>query len=107
MLGEPKGSIETGFLGNSYLAPAPASLDETTTPAKKAVLLLTDAFGLGIPNPKLIADELASQLQCDVWVPDYFLGELRRCLLLAYNDVICQGTHSLLLMPCSWGSVRE
>ena len=78
LLGEPKGSVETGFLGNSYLAPAPASLDETTTPAKKAVLLLTDAFGLGIPNPKLIADELASQLQCDVWVPDYFLGELKR-----------------------------
>lgn len=72
MLGEPKGSIEIGFLGDSYLSPAPSS--EASTPAKKAVLLFTDAFGLGVSNPKLIADELASQLQCDVWVPDYFLG---------------------------------
>jgi hypothetical protein len=45
-------------------------------PTKKAVVIFTDAFGLNIPNAKLIADELASQLHCDVWVPDYFLGEL-------------------------------
>jgi len=74
--GEPKGSIETGFLGNSYLSPAPSTSDETSTQMKKAVVIFTDAFGLGIPNPKLIADELANHLQCDVWVPDYFLGEL-------------------------------
>jgi len=29
---------------------------------------------LNIPNAKLIADELANQLHCDVWVPDCFLG---------------------------------
>jgi hypothetical protein len=81
LLGEPKGSIESGFLGDSYLSPAPSS--ETSTPAKKAVLLFTDAFGLGVSNPKLIADELASQLQCDVWVPDYFLGAHRGWLYLS------------------------
>jgi carboxymethylenebutenolidase len=76
LLGVPKGSTETGFLGNSYLSPAPTS-DDTQT--KKAVLIFTDAFGLNLPNPKLIADELANHLHCDVWVPDYFLGELWAC----------------------------
>ena len=77
MLGNPKGSTETGLLGNSYLSPAPASptSEETPRPTKEAILVFTDAFGLNIPNPKLIADELANQLHCDVWVPDCFLGE--------------------------------
>ena len=78
LLGEPNGSIETGFLGNSYLSPAPptSESDDAPTPTKKAVLVFTDAFGLSIPNPMLIADELVNHLHCDVWVPDYFLGEL-------------------------------
>jgi len=76
LLGEPTGSIEPGLLGNSYVSPSPSTSDpgETPSPTKKAVLVFTDAFGLGIPNPKLIADELANHLHCDVWVPDYFLG---------------------------------
>jgi len=71
--GKLKGSIETGFLGNSYFSPAPSTLDETTT--KTAVLLCTDGSGLALPNCKFIADELAKRLECDVWIPDYFLGK--------------------------------
>ena len=73
--GEPKGTIENGLLGNSYFSPAPAA--EANTPdvsPKKAILLLTDAFGLPVNNCKIIADELAKRLGCDVWVPDYFMG---------------------------------
>jgi len=73
--GEPKGTIETGLLGNSYFSPAPAA--EANTPdvsPKKVILLLTDAFGLPVNNCKIIADELAKKLGCDVWVPDYFMG---------------------------------
>lgn len=77
--GNLQGSIETGLLGDSYFSPAPrpsepraGTSDETS---KKAVLLCTDGSGLALPNCKFIADELARQLECDVWIPDYFLGE--------------------------------
>ena len=83
--GKFKGSIETGFLGDSYFSPAPSTLDETT---KKAVLLCTDGSGLALPNCKFIADELARRLECDVWIPDYFLGKRTsrtRLYLLAMN----------------------
>jgi len=69
--GDPKGTIKTGILGNSYLSLAPVVQDVTP---KKAVLLLTDAFGLPVNNCKIIADVLAEKLGCDVWVPDYFMG---------------------------------
>ena len=83
--GNLRGSIETGFLGNSYFSPAaprPSTASDETSPASttKAVLLCTDGSGLALPNCKFIADELARQLECDVWIPDYFLGEWGRSL---------------------------
>lgn len=78
LTGEPTGSIRADFHG-AYFAPAPARPEETIEDKKKekcAVLLLTDAFGLPLKNCKIIADELASRLGCDVWVPDYFNGML-------------------------------
>jgi len=65
--GEPTGV--TG-LQNAYYAAAPSGGE-----SKRVVLLLTDVFGLAYNNPKIIADKLAAQLDCDVWVPDYFNGE--------------------------------
>ncbi|KAK2459314.1 hypothetical protein APHAL10511_008669 [Amanita phalloides] len=65
--GEPTGI--TSFQ-NAYLAAAPSE-----SPSKRAVLLLTDIFGLAYNNPKIIADKLAKDINCDVWVPDYFNGE--------------------------------
>lgn len=69
LLGEPTGSVLAEFQG-AYHAPAP-----TGTPSPQAVLLLTDAFGMSLPNPKIMADQLAKKLDCDVWVPDYFAGK--------------------------------
>lgn len=33
-----------------------------------------DAFGLGIPNPRLIADRIAAATGHNVWVPDLLEG---------------------------------
>ncbi|EIM86030.1 dienelactone hydrolase endo-1-3,1,4-beta-D-glucanase [Stereum hirsutum FP-91666 SS1] len=41
---------------------------------KKAIVLLTDAFGLSLVNPKILADRLAEKVGVDVWVPDLFNG---------------------------------
>ncbi|KAF8187740.1 dienelactone hydrolase endo-1,3,1,4-beta-D-glucanase [Pholiota molesta] len=68
--GEPTGSISAEFQG-AYFAPAPELGGE---PSKFTVLLLTDAFGMDVKNCKFMADELASKLGCDVWIPDYFNG---------------------------------
>jgi len=65
--GEPKGSI----IGLDYFTPAPSDATEHT----KAIILLTDIFGLPLPNPRIVADHLAEQLGVDVWVPDFFNGK--------------------------------
>ncbi|CAA7266069.1 unnamed protein product [Cyclocybe aegerita] len=67
--GEPAGKIDTDFLG-AYHAPAPSG-----EVSKRAILLFTDGFGLPLNNCKLIADNLAKRLECDVWIPDYFNGK--------------------------------
>lgn len=67
--GDPKGAIQSDFAG-AYLA----TPSNGPTESKRAVLLLTDVFGLPNKNCKLIADEVAEKLQCDVWIPDYFDG---------------------------------
>ncbi|KAF4623970.1 hypothetical protein D9613_002402 [Agrocybe pediades] len=67
--GEPKGTIEKEFHG-AYFAPSPGG-----SPSKRAVLLFTDAFGLPLKNCKIMADEMAKRLECDVWIPDYFNGQ--------------------------------
>lgn len=68
LLGEPAGTIST--MG-AYFSPNP----ENDQPSNKAILLLTDAFGLPMKNCKIMADNLAKRLACDVWVPDIFNGE--------------------------------
>ncbi|KAF9465780.1 dienelactone hydrolase endo-1,3,1,4-beta-D-glucanase [Collybia nuda] len=75
--GEPTGIISTQ---GAYFARAPGNTESTegtdNPEFKRAVLLLTDAFGLPLKNSKIIADNLAIQLKCDVWIPDYFAGLL-------------------------------
>lgn len=66
LAGTPKGTISKD---GSYLAAATDGSE-----SKRAVVLLTDAFGLGLDNPKLMADYFSEQLKCDVWVPDIFKG---------------------------------
>lgn len=75
--GEPTGNTVPEFQG-AYFSPAPDQQTEgaeTGGRNKCAVLLLTDAFGLPLKNCKIMADELAKRLGCDVWVPDYFNGK--------------------------------
>lgn len=62
--GTPTGSFE----GTTYFHPA------SSTDSKKAVVLITDIFGLKLVNPKLMADQYSERLKCDVWVPDIFDG---------------------------------
>lgn len=71
--GKPKGTMEKN---GAYFSPAPTSTTESGegTSSKRAVVLLTDAFGFGLPNPKIMADKYAEELKCDVFVPDIFLG---------------------------------
>jgi carboxymethylenebutenolidase len=64
--GEPKGTI----VGQDYFTAAPNDATQRT----KAVILLTDIFGLPLPNPRIVADQLAEQVGVDVWVPDFFNG---------------------------------
>ncbi|KAH8831896.1 dienelactone hydrolase endo-1,3,1,4-beta-D-glucanase [Flagelloscypha sp. PMI_526] len=66
--GEPKGVTQPD---GSYFRAAP---NPETSDKSKAVVLLTDVFGLALPNGKLIADHLAENLNVDVYVPDMFEG---------------------------------
>jgi len=52
--GNPEGKI---IEGGAYFHAAPSG-----TPSKAAVVLLTDIFGLGIPNPKILADQYSQAL---------------------------------------------
>ena len=76
--GEPKGTM----VGQDYFTAAPNDATQRT----KAIVLLTDIFGLPLPNPRIVADHLAEQVGVDVWVPDYFNGaslitSVRSCYL--------------------------
>lgn len=72
--GSPKGTEENGV----YIAKG--SNQEHTK--DKAIVVLTDIFGLAISNPKIIADAIAECTGFDVWVPDLFNGVLFTSLTL-------------------------
>lgn len=59
-------------------ASVPSTTDaEDVKASRKAIVILPDVFGLGINNPKLIADMLNDKVGCDVYVPDTFVGKVR------------------------------
>lgn len=66
--GEPTGLMVNG----AYFAAGP------TGNSSRAVILLTDIFGLPLVNCKLIADIFSKNLGADVWVPDMFDGTSER-----------------------------
>lgn len=43
----------------------------------RAILFLTEGHGIYLPNAQLLADSFASQLDCDVIMPDQFAGQAR------------------------------
>lgn len=59
------------MIGPNYFTPARG---ESTQPTK-AIVLLTDVFGVPMANPKIVADHLAEHVGVDVWVPDLFDGK--------------------------------
>ncbi|EKM49648.1 uncharacterized protein PHACADRAFT_265215 [Phanerochaete carnosa HHB-10118-sp] len=63
--GEPTGTMVDG----AYFRAGPEGSD-----ASKAVVIVTDIYGLPLKNCKIIADELSKRVGCDVWVPDLFAG---------------------------------
>ncbi|KAF9049634.1 dienelactone hydrolase endo-1,3,1,4-beta-D-glucanase [Hymenopellis radicata] len=65
---QPKGV--TSDIAGAYFAAAAGQNPSTTT----AIVILTDIYGLSIPNPKVLADFFAENLGCDVWVPNVFVG---------------------------------
>ncbi|KAI9443153.1 dienelactone hydrolase endo-1-3,1,4-beta-D-glucanase [Lactarius indigo] len=65
--GEPKGSM----VGPDYFTPARGDSTQST----RAIVLLTDVFGLALPNPRIVADHLAERVGVDVWIPDFFDGK--------------------------------
>ncbi|TDL22123.1 dienelactone hydrolase endo-1-3,1,4-beta-D-glucanase [Rickenella mellea] len=67
--GEPTGTMQSD---GSYFHPAPQSADPANS--KKAIIFLTDIFGLPLKNNKLLPDQLSEALGYDVWAPDVFDG---------------------------------
>ena len=65
--GKPTGSVKEVGGVPSYVT-QPGS-------GKGTIILATDIFGLGISNPKIVADVLSSDSGFTVVVPDYFEGE--------------------------------
>lgn len=65
--GEPTGTMESG----AYFVRAETTADGP----KKALVLLTDIFGLPLVNSKLIADKMSKKTGMDVWIPDIFDGK--------------------------------
>jgi dienelactone hydrolase len=59
------------MVDQDYFTPAAKDSTQRT----KAIILLTDIFGLPLPNPKIVADHLAKSVGVDVWVPDLFNGK--------------------------------
>ena len=62
------------MVGDAYFHPAPDG-----APSSRAIVLLTDVFGLPLKNCKIMADEFAKRVGCDVWVPDLFAGAWSIC----------------------------
>jgi carboxymethylenebutenolidase len=70
--GEPTGELTAVGALNTYFRSAPTAA--TTPKEKKAIVILTDAFGLPVPNAQIIADKLVERLGVDAYVPDIFDG---------------------------------
>lgn len=67
----------------------PESTTTTKAGRSRAIVVLTDIFGLPLQNCKIIADALSARVGCDVWVPDLFNGTCAcRCLFCVGDRAI-------------------
>ncbi|GLB45447.1 hypothetical protein LshimejAT787_2300070 [Lyophyllum shimeji] len=67
--------VPTGYISThgAYFAPSP-NINAKEEHSERAVLLLTDDQ---LETTRILADNLALRLDCDVWVPDYLQGTRR------------------------------
>lgn len=78
--GEPTGQLITVEGMQSYFRDrSQNSISTEQSPVdateKKAIVLMTDAFGLPVPNSQILVDALVKDLDVDGYVPDLFDGE--------------------------------
>lgn len=89
--GEPSGSVKD-FAGTpTYFAPPPPSA------SKQTIVLLTDIFGVGLPNVRLVADEYA-RAGYNVIVPDILHGDSVAADALDH----CQSKEDIFKVLGSW-----
>ncbi|KAG2758176.1 hypothetical protein P692DRAFT_201757371 [Suillus brevipes Sb2] len=70
--GKPIGSF-TEIVGvKTYLT---STGDSNACQGGRAIILLSDGFGLPLVNSHLLADKFSKELSCDVWIPDLFDGQ--------------------------------
>jgi dienelactone hydrolase len=96
--GTPTGREETLYGKRCYVASGPA-----TSTSKSAILFLTDAFGLGLVNNKLLADRYAAQTGFKVVVPDIIPGGPAPLWLMDSMDVLAAPVNWLDI----WGQLRR
>ncbi|GAA5868031.1 hypothetical protein JCM8547_000784 [Rhodosporidiobolus lusitaniae] len=71
--GEPKGFFEEVNGVRSYVALTSSETDKT-----KALIILTDIFGIDVPNIQLLADSFALSTNLSVYLPDILNGDAIR-----------------------------
>ena len=69
--GTPSGKVTTIHDLPTYVAEPPAG-----TEAKAVVVIISDAFGWELPNNRILADNFAKKGGFEVFLPDFFDGEL-------------------------------
>ncbi|KAG1734700.1 Alpha/Beta hydrolase protein [Suillus paluster] len=71
--GKPTGSFAEIDGIRAYLASSTENANGRQ--GGRAIILLSDAFGLPLVNSHLLADKFSKELSCDVWIPDLFNGK--------------------------------
>ncbi|KAG8962720.1 hypothetical protein FRC03_003874 [Tulasnella sp. 419] len=76
--GTPAGEMTSVGTQQAYFHAAPRVVkpndSDESNDAKTAIVIFTDAFGLPVENPKLIADLFSRKLGFDAYAPDMFNG---------------------------------
>ncbi|KIK44354.1 hypothetical protein CY34DRAFT_23111 [Suillus luteus UH-Slu-Lm8-n1] len=70
--GKPMGSFTEIDGVKTYLT---STGDANARKGGRAIILLSDGFGLPLVNSHLLADKFSKELSCDVWIPDLFDGQ--------------------------------
>lgn len=73
--GTTRGAVEAVGGIQTYVSRPPAPPAPGTPAAAAAVVILTDVFGMVLPNVRLLADRLARDVGVTVYVPDLFGGD--------------------------------